>query len=95
MAIVMLAEERGKNNLPMAYLSWLQYWEVRKNRDADTCSVTRCFNPATIGAHVVLAGTTEESYIMPICKTCRSKAKLFSIPLRVPRDKLVQAPKVK
>lgn len=97
MAIVTLAEERVEDNLPNAYSSWLQYWEVRKNRAADTCSITTCINPATAGAHVVFAGSPEDSltYIVPLCEKCRSKAKQFSIPLRVHRKKLAQAPRVK
>ena len=97
MAIVTLAEERSKNNLPNAYSSWLQYWEARKNRDADTCSITMCINPAEVGVGVVLAGSDEDSltYIVPLCKRCRSKAMQLRIPFRVHRKKLAQAPRVK
>lgn len=97
MAIVTLAEGRIKTTLPTAYSSWLQYWEARKNKDVDTCAITSCLHSATIGAHVVLAGTTEHSitYIVPLCEKCRDKSEQLRIPLRVHRNKLVKAPRVK
>lgn len=58
---------------PKGYSSWLDFWEKKKDRTADTCRVFYCGGRAEVGGHVYIAGSGGKEYILPLCKSCNNK----------------------
>lgn len=61
---------------PKGYSSWKSWWESQKGRKFDSCSCSKCKNPAIVGAHVQKVSLSDRKwYIVPLCATCNKKPK--------------------
>ncbi len=58
---------------PPGYSSWLEFWEDKKGKKADTCEVSGCTDDPDVGGHVIKVGKGGKEYILPICYTCNNK----------------------
>lgn len=70
----MIIKVKNKNGspikkLPNGFNSWLEYWEYKKVRDVDNCSIRFCVNHANTGEYVSNANAKSEKYIIPICNS--------------------------
>jgi hypothetical protein len=57
----------SKAALPSGYSSWIDFWEKKTGRSANTCHCTTCWLKATDGAHVNVVGYGNSWYIVPLC----------------------------
>ncbi|MCK5717034.1 MAG: hypothetical protein KAH77_06040 [Thiomargarita sp.] len=51
---------------------WLGHWRTGAGSQRETCSVAKCSNEATVGAHVIFIDKrrSKEWWIAPFCHTC-------------------------
>ena len=68
------------DNEPKGYNSWKDFWEAQTGRRFVLCSCKTCFNPATVGAHVMKANSDSRKwYIVPLCDGCNHEENVFSV----------------
>lgn len=58
---------------PAGYVSWLDFWEKKKNTKATICEVMGCSSRPTLGGHVIKSGEGGKEYILPMCSACNNK----------------------
>lgn len=58
---------------PSGYTSWLDFWEKKKGKKADTCEVQGCSGNPDLGGHVIKSGEGSKEYILPMCSKCNNK----------------------
>ena len=59
--------------------SWKQHWINYSGRSwPDECSVSRCANKPTLGAHVINSKVPGEK-IVPMCDSCNKKTEYFDL----------------
>ena len=58
---------------PSGYDSWLDFWEKKKGKKADTCEVLNCNGNPDVGGHVIKSGDGSKEYILPMCYSCNNK----------------------
>lgn len=59
---------QGKHyKIPTGYDSWLEYWEVKKGKEANKCSKLICVKDAEEGGHVIKVPDDGAIYLIPIC----------------------------
>lgn len=75
MALVKNLNGTSDNNPPAGYVSWREWWEVKKGRKFSTCSRSDCSKSAEVGAHVQKVGPSNKWYIVPLCKGCNNEKK--------------------
>ena len=63
----------GDNSPPPGYSSWLDFWEKKKGKNADTCEVRGCSGAPDLGGHVIKSGQGPKEYIVPLCYSCNNK----------------------
>ena len=61
------------NNPPAGYTSWLDFWEKKKGKKANTCEVHLCNGKPDLGGHVIKLGEGGKEYILPMCYSCNNK----------------------
>ena len=58
---------------PSGYDSWIDFWEKKKGKKADTCEVLNCNGGPDVGGHVIKSGDGSKEYILPMCYSCNNK----------------------
>ncbi len=62
--------EKGPSS---GYISWLDFWENMKDKQATKCEVNSCSGKSELGGHVIKEGTGGKEYILPMCYKCNNK----------------------
>lgn len=75
MGYIAVKNKKGtsNNNPPGGYSSWLDFWEKKKGKKANTCEVKTCKGDPDVGGHVIKSGQGSKEYILPMCYTCNNK----------------------
>jgi len=63
----------GGNNPPSGYSSWLEFWEEKRGKKANSCEAMACTGGPDVGGHVIRAGEGPKEYILPLCYSCNNK----------------------
>lgn len=59
---------QGHYNVPAGYGSWLNYWEIKKNKTVVICQKNGCNEKDGLeGGHVHIVGDEATVYLVPIC----------------------------
>ena len=56
-------KETADKTPPSGYSSWLDFWEKKKGKKADTCEVMLCKGKPDVGGHVIKSGEGSKEYI--------------------------------
>ncbi len=60
--------------------AWKNHWEKFSGKKFNSCSSKDCDQQATLGAHVIIAGSVNRShYIIPLCHKCNKRKGLFDV----------------
>lgn len=63
----------GDETPPKGFSSWKDFWQTRTGKFFGLCACEDCSEPATDGAHVILAGESDRRwYIVPMCHQCNT-----------------------
>lgn len=69
---VVYVSDSEQKKPPAGYESWLEYWELNKERSAKSCEVMSCTKLPEVGGHVMRVGKADAVYILPMCEMCCS-----------------------
>ena len=75
MTFIEVKNKKGTSdkNPPSGYSSWLDFWEKKKAKKANTCEVLHCNGKPDMGGHVIKVGEGGKEYILPMCSECNNK----------------------
>ena len=75
MSIIQVKNKKGTSEKkpPSGYSSWLDFWEKKKSKKADSCEVIGCKGNPDVGGHVIKVGEGNKEYILPMCSECNNK----------------------
>jgi len=76
MAFINVKNKTGTSDKspPAGFLSWLDFWEKKKDKQANKFEAMLCSEKADLGGHIIKAGEGGKEYILPICYKHNSKS---------------------
>ncbi len=75
MSFILVKNKNGTTGKhPDGHSSWLDFWETKKGKKADTCERLGCSSKAVLGGHVIKSGEGGKEYILPLCSSCNNSS---------------------